>query len=138
MASWSFNEEHCMPINIEAVTTSALSAALDAATRRQAAVAANIANANSVGYTPLKVAFGEQLAEAKAAFEERRRLEPSQVDAIRGTVEEIMEGPGQPARVHLDGEMTELARNAVEFQTLAQALSRHLGMIALAAADGKR
>jgi flagellar basal-body rod protein FlgB len=35
-------------------------------------------------------------------------------------------------------EVTELARNAVHFQALTQALSRHLGMLALAAADGRK
>lgn len=124
--------------SIEAVTTAALSAALDAATRRQAVVSANIANANSVGYTPLKVSFGEQLAEARASFQQKGWIAPAHLDAIRGTVEELLDPSGQPARVQLDAEMAELVRNAVDFQTLAQAVSRHLGMIALAAADGKR
>jgi flagellar basal-body rod protein FlgB len=40
--------------------------------------------------------------------------------------------------VQLDAEMSELARNAVEYQALVQGLSRHLGLMALAAADGRR
>ena len=123
---------------IEAVTTAALSAALDAATRRQAVVAANVANANTTAYTPLRVSFGEQLADAKAAFQEKGWLGASHMDGIRGTVEEVLDPSGQPGPVQLDAEMAELARNSVEFQALAQALSRHLGLIALAAADGKR
>ncbi len=127
-----------MPSHIEAITTSALSAALDAAKRRQAAVAANIANANSTAYTPMHVSFGEQLAEAQAAFRQNGWLDPSHLEAIRGTLAELLDESGQPARVQLDAEMTELARNAVEFQTVAQALSRHLGMMALAVADGRK
>ena len=127
-----------MPVTIEAVTTSAISAALDAATRRQAAVATNIANANTVGFTPLKVSFGEELAEARAAFQERGRLDPGHVQALRGTVDEAVDAFGVPEPVHLDAEMTELARNAVQFQALTQAVSRHLGLLALAAADGRK
>jgi hypothetical protein len=34
--------------------------------------------------------------------------------------------------------MVELARNTVRFQALAQGMSRHLGLLALAAGDGRR
>jgi flagellar basal-body rod protein FlgB len=43
-----------------------------------------------------------------------------------------------PGRVQLDAEMADLARTAVDFQALTQALSRHLGLLALAAADGRK
>jgi flagellar basal-body rod protein FlgB len=61
------------------------------------------------------------------------------VAALRGAVEPVAEGAGRAtANVHLDMEMAELAQASVRFQTLAQAVSRHLGMLALAAADGRK
>lgn len=127
-----------MPSPIESVTTAALSAALDAAARRHAAVATNIANANTEGYAPLRMSFADRLDEARSGFREKGWLEPTHVDALRGTVEQAASAAGQTERVQLDAEVTELARNAVQFQTLAQLLSRHLGVLATAAADGRK
>lgn len=127
-----------MPMTIESVTTAALSAALDAASVRQGLVAANIANANTQGYTPSRLSFSERLADAKAAFEEKGRIEPMHVVAIAGVVETLVAADGPGGTVHLDQEMADLAQNAVHFQALTQALSRHLGMLAAAAADGRK
>jgi flagellar basal-body rod protein FlgB len=123
---------------IESVTTAALSAALEAGAARQAAIASNIANASTEGYVPLRLSFGERLADARAVLAERGRLDPESVDSLRGELEPVLDATGTPAKVRLDVEMTELARNAVQFQALAQALARHLSLQAMAASDGKR
>lgn len=127
-----------MPTPIEAVTTAALSAALETASRRQAVVASNIANASTEGYVPLRISFDAHLADAQAALRDKGVLDLAAVDSLRGEVEPALDASGQPAAVQLDAEMTELARNAVQFQALAQGLSRHLGLLALAAADGRK
>lgn len=127
-----------MPLSIESITTAALSAALDAATHRHAAVAANIANARTEGYTPQRLSFDARLDEAKAALHEGGWLDAEMVEGLRGAVQSSGDA-GQPsAKLHLDMQMTELARNSVHFQTLTQAVSRHLGLLALAAGDGRR
>lgn len=125
-----------MPTNIEAITTAALSAALDIASRRHAAVAANIANANTAGYAPVRVSFDAQLAEARETMREGGRLDAGSVESLRAEPELVEDTGVQP--VQLDAEMVELARNAVQFQALTQGLSRHLGLLALAAADGRK
>jgi flagellar basal-body rod protein FlgB len=123
---------------LEALTTAALSAAMDLASARHAAIASNIANAHTEGYVPLRVDFAAHLADARATLSERGRLELRDLEALRSPPPmEPAEGGGDP-RVQLDVEMTQLARNAVQFQALAQALSRHLGLLSMAAADGKR
>lgn len=127
-----------MPAPIEALTTAALSAALDAASLRHAAVAANIANAGTEGYVPVRVSFDERLEEARAALRDRGTMESSHLDVLRGRLQSMLDATGEPARVQVDVEMTELARNSVHFQVLTQSLSRHLGMLALAAADGRK
>lgn len=125
-----------MPLPIEGITTAALSAALDAATLRHAATASNIANVHTQGYVPLRVGFDERLEEARAALRGGGRLAASHVDALRVELLPLSDGPVQG--VHLDVEMAELARNSVWYQTLTQAVSRHLSMLALAAADGRK
>lgn len=124
-----------MPIAIEAITTAALSAALDIASQRHAAVAGNIANANTEGYAPVRLSFEAQLGEAREALRQNGRLDNANVEALRAAPESAVDGT-QP--VQLDVEMVELARNAVHFQALTQGLSRHLGLLALAAADGRK
>lgn len=126
-----------MPVPIESITTAALSAALDASARRHAAVAANVANAQTEGYAPLHVVFDARLEEARADLQEGRWLDASALAGLRG---EIRSGAaeGAPEKVQLDMQMAEMARNSAHFQALAQAVSRHLGMLALAAGDGRK
>jgi flagellar basal-body rod protein FlgB len=127
-----------MPPHIEALTTAALSAALDAAARQHAVAATNIANAASAGFVPLRLAFDEHLASARAALRERGSLDPATLETLRGLREVVPEAAAAGGAVRLDVEMAELARNAVHFQALTQGVARHLSILALAAADGRR
>ena len=127
-----------MPVPIESVTTAALAAALATASRRQAAVAANIANASTPGYVPLRLSFDAHLAEARATLHEKGLLDLAAAESLRAEPEPVFEAGGGPGAVQLDAEMAELARNAVDYQALLQGVSRHLALLALAAADGRR
>jgi flagellar basal-body rod protein FlgB len=127
-----------MPVPIEAITTAALSAALDTASRRQAVVAANIANASTPGYVPQQVSFDAHLLEARGVLRDKGVLDVAAVEGLRAEPEPVWDAAGQPAAVQLDAQMGELARNAVEYQALVQGLSRHLGLLALAAGDGRK
>ncbi len=127
-----------MPPPIEALTTAALSAALDAAARQHAVTATNIANAGSAGFAPLRLAFDEHMAAARAALHERGGLDPAALEILRGLREVVPEAAEGAGAVRLDVEMAQLARNAVHFQALTQGVARHLSILALAAADGRR
>jgi len=127
-----------MPEAIESVTTAALSAALDAASRRQAVVAANVANAQTEGYMPLRLSFDAQLEDARSAVRERGFLDAAGLESLHGLSQIPAEAVAGEAGVQLDAEMGELARNAVQFQALVQGVARHLSMLALAAADGRK
>jgi flagellar basal-body rod protein FlgB len=127
-----------MAQSIESVTTAALSAALQAGASRHAAIASNIANAGTEGYVPLRLSFDAHLAQARATWQDRGMLAPAAVASLRGELQPVLDAAGAPARVQLDAEMTELARNAVHFQALTQVLARHLSLQAMAAADGRR
>lgn len=127
-----------MPSSIEAITTAALSAALDAASRQHAVTASNIANAGVAGYAPLRLAFDEQFAAARTVLGESGRLDAGAVDALRSMRAATAEPVEGGEHVQLDVEMAELARNAVHFQALTQGVARHLSLLAMAAADGRR
>lgn len=127
-----------MPSHIEAITTAALSASLDAASRRHAAIATNIANVNAEGYVPVRLSFVAQLAEAGAVLRDKGMLDAAAIENLRRPPEAAAGAGAGADPVRLDAEMADLARNAVHFQALAQGLSRHLAMLALAAADGRK
>lgn len=127
-----------MGVPIEAITTAALSAALETAGKRQAVVAANIANASTPGYVPQEVSFEAHVAEARRMLRDKGVLDLATVETLRGEPEPVFDAGGQHAAVQLDAQMSALARNGVEFQALLQGLSRHLALLALAAGDGRR
>lgn len=124
---------------IELITTAALGLALDAASLRQQAIAANIANASAVDYQPVAVSFEVQLEDARRALESQGRLDAASLAGVRPRLEPVPpDANGLPAKVSLDLEMAELSRNAVHYQALVKALSRHLSLLAEAATEGKR
>ncbi|HZY20750.1 MAG TPA: flagellar basal body protein [Ramlibacter sp.] len=123
---------------LEAITTAALSLGLEAASRRQQAIAANIAHAGIEGYTPVRLAFESHLAEARQVLRDMGGLDPFALAGVRIELEPVLEADGQPAKVQVDVQMAEMARNAVQYQALTQGLSRHLSILAAAAADGKK
>lgn len=124
---------------LEAITTKALGLALDAASMRQQAIAANIANANSVGYAPLTVNFEAQLADARRALESQGRLDAASLAGVQPRLDTLgLDASGRPAKVLLDVEVAELSRNAVQYQTLVKALNRHLALLSDAIGEGKK
>ena len=123
-----------MPAPVESVTTAALSAALGAALQRHAVAATNIANANVEGHIPLRLSFDAHVEEARTGLRQAGRLTQADVDLLRAPLV-LHEDPGE---VQVDDEMGNLARSALDFQTLAQGLSRHLSMMALAVSEGRR
>jgi len=127
-----------MTQSIEALTTGALSLALSAAGQRHQALAANLANATAEGYTPVRLAFEASLADARQSLRERGSVDAQGLAAARIEIEPDVDASGQAAPVQVDAAMVELARNAVHYQALTQGLSRHLGIHAMAAADGRR
>lgn len=127
-----------MSQQLEALTTATLSLALEAASRRHQAIAANIANAGTEGYTPVRLSFEAHLAQARQSIKDTGSVDPFALAGARMELEPVLDAQGQPAKVQLDAEMAELARNAVQYQALTQGLSRHLSILAAAAADGKK
>ncbi len=126
-----------MSLPIEAITTAAVALALDAATLRHQAIAANIANHGVDGYVPFKVSFAAEFNEQSAAAG-TARLDARALSAMTPQLVPVLDANGLPAKVKLDAEMADMAQNAVHFQALARGLSRHLSILATAASDGKK
>jgi len=123
---------------IEAITTQALGLALDAASLRQQVIAANIANANTIGYLPQQLSFGEQLEQIRAEIKNSGSLSAGSLTALLPTLTVTLDARGLPARVRLDEEMAAMAQNTVQYQALIKGLNRHFSILATAASDGKR
>ena len=107
-------------------TVGATSRGLDVRGQRQAALAANIANADTPGYRAVDVSFSELLARAGAslplAATDSRHLSGA---APAGRDRVVLTGGPQRRDgndVDVDREMGSLAKNQIEYQFLARAL----------------
>jgi flagellar basal-body rod protein FlgB len=122
----------------EAITTKALSLALDAATLRQQAIASNIANANAEGYIPLRVSFNAQFDAVRRSLIDRGRTDLTALGAVQMQLEPALDDYGVSRPVEIDAEVAALAQNTTHYQTLIRGLSRHLSMLASAVSEGKK
>ncbi|WP_005034697.1 flagellar basal body rod protein FlgB [Holophaga foetida] len=126
-----------MSEGIEAITTAALGLAMDAASLRQQAIAANIANANTVGYVPMTVDFESQMEDARLSLQSQGHLDATALAGVRPRMRTQTE-LGLPGKVMLDMEVARMAENSVQYQALAKGLSRHFAILSAAVSDGKK
>lgn len=121
-----------MTIGLSGVVGAAVEYALDGLSARHAAIAANIANANTEGYRPQRVSFEELLAEAaNGSAAGVANLPPARV---------VSDAPaqGQGAQVALDNELVQLNRNVLQYQALIRGLEKYNATISTAINEGKR
>jgi len=121
------------------VTMALVIKALDAAALRHQAIAGNIANANSVGYRPLRVSFEEQLGFARQALARgERALTLADLSSVQPTLrQEPASQVGEPA-VMVDLEMVRLAQNTLQYQALLKGLNHRISIISAAINEGRR
>ncbi|RKP48413.1 flagellar basal body rod protein FlgB [Trinickia fusca] len=128
-----------MTEGIEAVTTAALSLALDAASLRQQAIAANIANAKTEGYVPVQVSFEDQLDDARRTLQSEGQLDATSLAGVTPRLQAVPDArSGVTGQVLLDAEVARMAQNAVQYQALVKGLSKHYAILELAASDGNK
>ena len=121
----------------EAITTRALSLALDAAVLRQQVIASNIANANAAGFFPLRVSFNAQFDAVRRSLVDRGGTDRSALGAIQIQIEPALDANGISRPVELDAEVAALAQNTTHYQTLIRGLSRHLSILASAVSEAR-
>ena len=120
------------------VSIAALIKTLDGAALRHRALADNIANTETPGFTRSDVAFHERLRSAV----ERARAEGS-AEPVEAVEAQIAADRNSPARadgnnVDIEREMAELAKNTLEYESAAHALAIKLAMIRTAINEGRR
>ena len=124
-----------MSSDLLGVTGAVLKAALDAASMRQTVGANNIANANTPGYTPLRVTFEDAL---------RQAMQSSNVGDVSMSLPQpqVVADPAGPllggASVRVDEEAALLTTNAIQYQALLRGLSGQMDVLQTAVNDGKR
>jgi len=102
--------------------------ALDAASLRQQAIAANIANAGDPAYQRRGVSFEDRL----------RELTASSTPQGAGTAALQPRLVNDNSTAALDQDVAALAGNALHYQALLKAVNAELELMGLAASDGRR
>ena len=122
---------------LSGVTASVVEYALDGLSLRHAAIASNIANANTPGYRPSRVSFEDQLASVVTQVNGSplsssiSHLSPPQV-STENPVE------GSTARAVLDREIVNLNTNVLQYQALIRGLEKYNSTIVTAINEGRR
>lgn len=127
-----------MTEGIEAVTTTMMGLALDAASLRQRVAAANIANVDTAGYATMKVSFEAQMADVRRSLSGNDRLDSASIEVMQPKLEPALDMAGLPAKVMLDVEVANMAQNAVQYQALVRGLAKHYAILSSAVSDGKK
>lgn len=126
-----------MGFGLAGIAGSAVEYALDGLSLRHTAIAANIANANSVGYRPQRVGFEEQLAGALAlgtteTLGQKIGYLPPPLLSSDMPVADAMR------RSALETEIVQLNQNTLQYQALVKGFDKYLSTIATAITEGRR
>lgn len=124
-------------------TTRYLEKSVGVTTRRHSLIAGNVANVDTVGYTPKDLDFQKTLEAAMGGDPEKLTRtdgrhyaygsEPSLEQAI------VEKGdPFHPEPVNIDTEMSHLAENNMKYRTSVEMLKRKMTMLKHAIAEGGR
>lgn len=125
---------------LNGVTMQLVGMALDASQLRQEAIATNIANANSVGYTPLRVSFEDQLAMLKKSLMDTSQDDSSSIalQNIRPKLETMDEtGSAANTKVEIDQEIARMTQNVVQYEALLEGLTKKISILQMAINEGK-
>lgn len=127
-----------MVAKLDNLTTASIGFALDAATLRHQAIAANIANVNVTGYMPKELSFASQMEQMQNFFASTTNSQAPNFSSLHLDLTPVLDANGAPAKVELDVEVAAMAQNAVHFQSLIKGLSRHYAILSSAVSDGKK
>lgn len=118
---------------MDALSRVIIAKALDGLTARAEATAVNIANANSPGYRPLRVAFEEQLRTAAQAA--ARAGTRTIADVVPRT--DLAEVPRFVTEMRLDLELATAAQTAMRYAALIDILGRQMAIGRAVVAGGR-
>lgn len=121
-------------------TTDVIGYALDGLSLRHAAIASNIANANSPAFRPREVRFEAQLS---ALLSQQRAGSTSGTGAGTGyppppLVTESLPRAGLTGQRTVEAEIVRLNQNVVQYQALIKGLEKHMASLSTAINEGRR
>lgn len=118
------------------VTTSSVAYALDGLALRHAAIAANIANANSAGYHPVEVSFEGYLADY---------LSRTNMGSSSSLPTKVLPKPDiKPSQFPISGkeaiemQAVLLNQNVLQYQALISGLGKYMSTVAVAINEGRK
>ena len=124
-----------------------LQKSLDLRAQKQQVIAANIANAETPGYSARKMSFEADLRKAISSPELQGRqpnakhfpIGSSGISGVQGQIDkQIDRNPlGDGNSVSLDDEMFDLSENQIIFEASAQILKKKLSILKFSASDGR-
>lgn len=118
----------------EAITSAVMKLALDGAALRHQALASNIANAQTPGYTPLKVSFESELGRAR----ERLAAGEDPGTVLADALPQMTEEEAGAGALPVDMQVAQLAQNVVQYQALLKGWSKRTAILSAAINEGKR
>ena len=120
-----------------------LEKAINVSTRRHSLIAGNIANVDTVGYTPKDLDFQKTLEaemsrqpEKLARTDARHYAYGSEPNLTQSIVDKS--DPFDPDPVNIDTEMNHLVENNVKYRTSVAMLKRKISLLKYAIAEGGR
>jgi flagellar basal-body rod protein FlgB len=116
------------------VTSRAIELALDGLSLRHNAIASNIANANTVGYRPMKVEFESKVSEILAT----QNSNSAWPTVSRAEPQIFFDAPQGTASMNFEMNTVMLNQNVLQYQTLIKGLNVYMGIAAEAIKEGKR
>jgi flagellar basal-body rod protein FlgB len=124
-----------MATNLGGATASIVEYALDGLSLRHSAIAANIANANSVGYRPLQVSFENMLA----GLIDGGNVSSTMIANLpKPTVSEAVPTLLATGENAVEMQPVLLNQNVVQHQALITGLNKYISTLATAINEGKR
>src|SRR5258706_14630193 len=121
---------------MDALGSSMVKLALDAAVLRHQAIAQNIANLQSEDYVPLGLSFEAQLAALRRTSSNTAAWQRAREAAKPELVEQLDRAPW-PRPQDVDMEMVALSENTIHYQALLKGLGRQLSVLSDVINDGK-
>ncbi len=118
----------------------ALAKAMSGAAKRQEALAQNIANVETPGYTRQEVPFEAALESALSSAEADPNAAAAHVDALEfGAAPDTSTPAGADGNnVNVEHEMSELAKNSLRFDASATVLALKIRQLRAAISEGRR
>ncbi len=120
---------------------------LDLRSQKQQIISANIANADTPGYSPNELKFEEELRQAVQDGTLRPvtthpghfPLSGKSIDQVSGTLVSRPDtsGIGDENGVRVDQEMIDMAENQILYEAAAQMLKKKIGILKYVVQDGK-